>query len=72
MLPLSEPGGLLYPVEHVPGTLRPFAATLAVSVPPEAKKHDTASTRNSTTETTQTSKDGTVVPDTLSDTTTDT
>lgn len=72
MLPLNEPGGVAYPLAHIPGRLRPFAATLGVPVPAEAKKHDTANTRNTTTQSTQRSDDGVVVPDTVTDTTTDT
>jgi len=71
-LPLNEPGGVQYPMAHVPATLRPFAASLAVPAPAEAKKHDTTSTRNSTTDRTQQSDDGNVRPDTIPDTTTDT
>lgn len=71
MLPLSEPGGVQYPVIHVRGSLRPFAATLAVPPPAEAKKHDTVSTHNATTERTQRNYDGKVVTDTVSDTTVD-
>jgi len=71
-LPLSEPGGVVYPVAHMPGLLRPFAATLGVPAPAEAKKHDTASTRNTTSQQTQQSDDGNVRSDTIPDTTTDT
>jgi len=38
----------------------------------ETKKHDTANTRNTTSQATQRSDDGHVVPDTITDTTTDT
>ena len=71
-LQLSEPGGVAHPLVHSPGTLRPFAATLAVPAPAEAKKHDTTSTRNTTSERTQQSDDGRVRPDTITDSTTDT
>lgn len=70
-LPLGEPGGVQYPVTHTPGALRPYAATLAVPPPVEAKAHDTSSTRNTTSQATQRSDDGQVVPDSLSDTTVD-
>jgi hypothetical protein len=70
-LPLSSSGGLCYPLPHTPGPLRPFAATLAVPPPPVAKKHDTASTRNATTEQTQQSEDGQVRSDSIADTTVD-
>lgn len=71
-LQLSGPGGLQHAVAHVPGVVRPFAATLAVPAPVEAKRHDTTATRNSTQDPTQRSYDGKVVPDTVPDTTTDT
>lgn len=72
-LPLCEAGGVQYPIDHRPGSLRPFVATLAVPAPPTAKKHDTASTRNSTTEETFNQPDGEGgKSDTLTDTTTDT
>lgn len=72
-LPLSEAGGVGYPLAHQPGSLRPFVAVLAVPAPPMAKKHDTGNTRNSTTETTYIQPDGEGgKTDTISDTTTDT
>jgi hypothetical protein len=70
-LPLSAAGGVSYPKDHQPGTLRPFAATLGVPSPAESKKHDTASTRNTTNNRTQTSEDGKMRTDTISDTATD-
>src|SRR5262249_54943501 len=72
ILPLNEPGGVAYPVAHMPGALRPFAATLGMPASAEEKKHDTANTRNTTSQATQRSDDGRVVPDTITDTTTDT
>jgi hypothetical protein len=71
-LPLNEPGGVAYPVAHTPGMLRPFSAALGVPAPAETKKHDTANTRNTTSQRTQQSDDGNVRPDTITDTTTDT
>lgn len=70
-LPLCEVGGVQYPLDHRPGNLRPFVATLAVAAPSTAKHH-TASTRNSTTQTTAPSRDGSEETDKISDTTTDT
>jgi hypothetical protein len=54
-------------MEHTPGKLRPYAATLSVEMPPSGR-HNTTSTRPPTSTPTQTSKDGVVVPDTQSDT----
>ena len=71
-LPLSAPGGVSYPTDHRPGPLRPFSTTLAVPMPPSSKKHDTSNTRSTTTSRTQTSDDGKVRNDTISDTSTDT
>lgn len=72
--PLSTPAALLplsdtrtggqRPVEHVPGLLRPFAATLAV-VPIVHGKHNTTATKWDETKPTQDCKDGVVVPDTV-------
>lgn len=56
-LPLCEVGGVHYPIDHCPGNLRPFVATLAVAAPPTAKHH-TTDTRNSTTEKTFIQPDG--------------
>lgn len=70
-LPLSEPGGVRYPLDHRPGRLRPFVATLAVPAPPTAKHH-TADTRNTTTTITGPNHDGNEEGDTITDTTTDT
>jgi hypothetical protein len=71
-LPLSALGGVSYPRDHCPGRLRAFAATLATPMPASAKKHDTSNTRSTTTNRTQTSDDGKVRNDTISDTSTDT
>lgn len=70
-LPLCEVGGVQYPIDHRPGNLRPFIATLAVTAPPTAKHH-TTSTRNSTTTITGPNRDGSEESDKISDTTTDT
>ncbi len=66
LLPLSEPGGGHVPLPHTPGPLRPFAATLAVPLPVDAKKHDTARTSRVVKQRTQRSDDGKVVQDTVS------
>lgn len=70
-LPLCEVGGVQYSLDHQPGSLRPFVATLAVAAPPAAKHH-TASTRNSTSTKTGPNRDGSEETDTITDTTTDT
>jgi hypothetical protein len=67
LLPLSEPGGVSYPMQNTPGVLRPYSATLAVPMPLTGK-HNTTSTRPSTSMATQRSSDGKVVADTQSDT----
>lgn len=71
-LQLSELGGVSYAVPHLPGTLRPFSATLGTPAPAESKKHDTAGTRDHTKQTTQRSDDGKVVADSIADTHVDT
>jgi hypothetical protein len=48
--------------------LRPFSTTLARPATADGKKHDTASTRNATTEATQYTDDSEVKPDSYSDT----
>lgn len=70
-LPLCEAGGVQYPLDHQPGKLRPFVATLAIAAPPTAKHH-TAGTRNSTSTKTGPNRDGGEESDTITDTTTDT
>jgi hypothetical protein len=67
LLPLGDPGGVSYPEENKPSELRPYAATLAVPMPPQGK-HNTTSTRPATSDSTQRSDDGVVVTDTLKDT----
>jgi hypothetical protein len=70
MLPLAEAGGHT-PLPNVPGRLRPFSATLAVPVPPEAKKHDTDPSSWVEREQTQRSSDGRVEQDSISHVKTD-
>jgi hypothetical protein len=72
LLPLSHVGGVQLTIDNVPGQLRPFAATLGVPRPLDGKKHDTTSTSETKSTNSQTSKDGQVVTDTVSDTSTDT
>ena len=65
LLPLADTrAGGQRPVEHVPGSLRPFSATLAV-VPIPCGKHHTTATRWDKTEATERSRDGVVEPDTV-------
>jgi len=72
LLPLADTrcGGRL-PIEHVPGSLRPFSATLGV-VPIECGKHDTTATRWDEKKTEETNRDGTVDIDTVTIPRTDT
>jgi hypothetical protein len=65
LLSLSSPGGGQLPLAHVPGVLRPLAASLGV-VPAECGKHDTTATRWNEDKATQKSRDGIVEPDTVS------
>lgn len=58
------------PIQHVPGSLRPFSATLAV-IPPRQGKHRIIATRCDKTETTQRSRDGVVEEDSVVITQTD-
>lgn len=67
LLPMGEPGGVAYPMQHTPGELRPFGASLAVPMP-QAGKHSTDSTSPATKQATQRSDDGKVYPDTIPDT----
>jgi hypothetical protein len=67
-LPLSDTGGTQRTIVHTPGGLRPFSTTLARPATADGKKHDTASTRNATTEATQYTDDSEVKPDSYSDT----
>lgn len=71
LLPLSDPGGVQNPLEHTPGTLRPFVATLGVPRLGDDKKHDTTSTSFTKPTNSQTSHEGNVVTDTVTDTYTD-
>jgi len=71
-LPLCEAGGGQHAVPHSPGALRPFAASLGVVALVEAKKHDTTASRWAETEETERSKDGEVIPDSVTHVYTDT
>lgn len=72
LLPLSDTrSGGQRPLHHAPGTLRPYSASLAV-VPLQCGKHDTTATKWDKTEATEESKDGVVVPDTVTIPQTDT
>ena len=68
LLPLGTPTGVVPTVEHQPGRLRPFSATLGRPMPVEGKKHDTVSTAPPTSMSTQQSRDGQVLPDSMPDT----
>ncbi|MGH3570172.1 MAG: hypothetical protein ACRDRH_30025 [Pseudonocardia sp.] len=72
LLPLSDPGGVQNTLEHTPGALRPFAATLGVPRLGDDKKHDTTATRWTESTPGETSHEGNVVTDTVTDTYTDT
>ena len=67
LLPLGERGGFTYPMEHTPGAVRPYVATLGVPMPITGK-HNTTSTAPPTSIPTETSDDGKVYPDTSKDT----
>lgn len=72
LLPLSDTRtGGQRPLHHAPGPLRPYSASLAV-VPLQCGKHDTTGTKWDKTEQTQESKDGVVIPDTVTIPQTDT
>jgi hypothetical protein len=64
LLPLCERAGGYIPIANVPGSVRPFTATLAVPPPLETKKHDTTPSRWTENQPTQRSDDGRVIPDT--------
>ena len=68
LLPLGTQTGFVPTVEHRPARLRPFSATLGRPMPVEGKKHDTVSTAPPTSQATERSYDGTVVPDSMPDT----
>lgn len=72
LLPLSDTGGVQHTTANKPGLLRPFVATLGVPRPLVVGKHNTTSTTLRSTTNSQTSRDGQVVGDTVSDTSTDT
>jgi len=63
LLPLSEPGGGYVPIEHTPGSIRPFSAALGV-VPIVEGKHRTTATKNTAKQPTQRSLNGRVIADT--------
>lgn len=67
LLPMSEPGGVAYPMAHTPGRLRPYSASLAVPMPQQGKHH-TTSTSPMTNMATQRSSDGKVETDNQADT----
>jgi hypothetical protein len=69
--PLAERGGGYRPMANIPGPLRPYSASLGVA-PIECGKHDTTATRWTQEKATEESKDGEVVPDTVSIVHTDT
>jgi hypothetical protein len=72
LLPQSDTRyGAQIPLVHEPGGQRPYSAMLAVP-PLEWGKHETTSTRRDEDKATQESKDGVVVPDTVTITHTDT
>jgi hypothetical protein len=49
LLPMGEPGGVAYPMQHAPGVLRPFGASLAVPMR-QAGRHSTDSTSPATSQ----------------------
>lgn len=71
LLPLSHAGGVQPTVVNTPGALRPYAATLGVPRPLNAKKHDTTATSITSSTNSSTSRDGKVVTDTVTDTSVD-
>jgi hypothetical protein len=62
--PVAELGGGYRPLANISGSLRPYSALLGVA-PIECGKHDTTATRWSEEKATEESKDGVVVPDTV-------
>jgi hypothetical protein len=68
LLQQSDPGGVRILAPNRPGPLRPFAATLGVPTPIEAKKHDTTSTRNTYRTNSETVNDGNRTTDSVTDT----
>ena len=71
LLPLNGPGGVQNTIEHTPGTLRPFVATLGVPRRLDGKKHDTSASKWTEPTNSETSHEGNVVTDTVTDTMTD-
>jgi hypothetical protein len=68
LLPQSDQGGVRVLARNQPGALRPFAATLGVPRPIEAKKHDTTATKNSYRTNSETVNDGNRTTDSVVDT----
>ncbi len=66
LFPLSEVGGVSFPLPNTAAVLRPYSATLAVPMPVTGK-HNTSSTRPATSISTQRSDDGRVVHDSTPD-----
>lgn len=62
--PVAERGGGYRPMANLAGPLRPYSATLGVA-PIECGKHDITATRWNQEKATEESKDGEVVPDTV-------
>jgi hypothetical protein len=68
LLPQSDPGGVRVLAPNQPGALRPFAATLGVPQPVEAKKHDTTATKSTYRTNSETVNDGNRTTDSVVDT----
>jgi hypothetical protein len=68
LFPLSSNGGVTLAVEHEPGTVRPFAATIATTLVPVADKHSQPATQRTYTTTQTTSLDGKQQTDSHNDT----
>ncbi|MEU6246452.1 hypothetical protein [Glycomyces sp. NPDC047010] len=68
LFPLSGNGGVTVSVKHEPGTVRPFAATIASALAPQADKHSRPPTSKTVNTTQKTSMDGQQVDDTANDT----
>jgi hypothetical protein len=68
LLPQSDLGGVRMLAPNRPGALRPFAATLGVPQPIEAKKHDTTATKSSYRTNSETVNDGNRTTDSVVDT----
>jgi len=68
LFPLSGNGGVTVTVEHEPGEVRPFAATIASALVPQADRHSRPPTQKIVNTTEKTSMDGQQVDDTHNDT----